>query len=93
MYLIIFLIVIYFLCKQHQLLPAWSNEHVWQHIVSHSSVFLLFHNMDSYLFVMRPIYLMTEEIKTDNLQNRYQFDLDLWVNDAFQKNVPFNLFR
>jgi hypothetical protein len=51
------------------------------------------HNMDSYLFVMRPIFVITEEIKTDNLENRYQFDLDLWVNDAIQKNIPFNLFR
>jgi hypothetical protein len=49
--------------------------------------------MDSYLFVMRPIFVITEEIKTDNLENRYQFDLDLWVNDAVQKNIPFNLFR
>jgi hypothetical protein len=42
---------------------------------------------------MRQIFVITEEIKTDNLENRYQFDLDLWVNDAVQKNIPFNLFR
>jgi hypothetical protein len=60
--------------------------------------------MDSYLFVMRPIFVITEEIKTDNLENRrhnagengdicfhYSSSIDL-LNITSTKQIKGNIF-
>jgi hypothetical protein len=52
-----------------QIIPCWEIS-IKKGAYTFYYCFLSIHNMDSYLFVMRPIFVITEEIKNDNLENR-----------------------